>query len=70
MTKDERKDTIEACKDLMDDYNKHCPNEEDKGMMDVLGQEEDEVEEEEKKESEDPNRRQDITLDDLEDESD
>jgi hypothetical protein len=37
MSKEERKDTIEACTDLISDYNKHSTDEEEKRLMDVLG---------------------------------
>ena len=53
MSKEQRKDTIDACQDLLEDYNKHAVDEEDKGrFMDVLGQDDDEQEEEEKKQNE------------------
>ncbi len=43
MSKEQRKDTIDACQDLLEDYNKHAVDEDDKGrFMDVLGQDDDE----------------------------
>ncbi len=44
LTKEERKETADACKDLLDDYNKtNADQEDDKGrFMDVLGQDDEE----------------------------
>lgn len=71
LDKERKKDTISSCAELLEDYNKHNHDDESERarLVEVLGQADDEVEEEEKKTTieEDVNRRQDITLDDFDD---
>jgi hypothetical protein len=41
LDKDRKKDTIEGCKELIDDYNKHNKDDETTRLVDVLGMDED-----------------------------
>ena len=69
LDKDRKRDTIEACKDLIDDYNRNNQDDDTKCLVDVLGQDDDD-EREQKNEGEEVSRRQDITLDELDEQED
>ncbi|CAD8107610.1 unnamed protein product [Paramecium sonneborni] len=68
LDKEKKKDTIEFCKNLIDDINKNEPVENQNRIMEVLGQEEDEISQQSlnqqfQQNQQQENRRADIFLD-------